>query len=86
MSKISAVRGRNSCAEEQFQSDARCGSVNRGAPNTKSWQWTTEGDAIVRKSTLAPYGSVNDLTASSKQLAACCSTATGVLKSASSIR
>ncbi|GFU97932.1 transposable element Tcb2 transposase [Trichonephila clavipes] len=55
------------------------------ADDSRSLIWTTEGDVRVRRSTPAPNGGY-DSTASSGQLAARWSTATGVLISASSIR
>ncbi|GFV12190.1 GATOR complex protein NPRL3 [Trichonephila clavipes] len=47
----------SSCAAEQFHSDASLEAVDRRAlNNSKNWQWTTEGDVCVRRSTPAPHG------------------------------
>ena len=54
----------------------------RALNNLKNWQCTMESDINARRST--PY--MNDHTASSRQLAAHCSTATDVLMSGSSIQ
>ncbi|GFU67368.1 hypothetical protein TNCV_640681 [Trichonephila clavipes] len=39
-----------------FHSDASLEAVDRRAPNSKNWQWTTEGDVSARRSAQAPHG------------------------------
>ncbi|GFY15442.1 transposable element Tcb1 transposase [Trichonephila clavipes] len=69
---------------EQFHSDASLEAVDQQAPNNlKNWQWTTVTSACNDQHLL--HMAVNDHTASSRQLAAHWSTATGVLMSALSI-
>ena len=47
----------NSCAAEQFHSDANLEKVHHGSPNnSKNWQWTTEGDVSARWLLFAPHG------------------------------
>ncbi|GFY19745.1 HTH_Tnp_Tc3_2 domain-containing protein [Trichonephila clavipes] len=77
---------RSSCAEEQFHRDASLETVDRRAPNNQKtgsgrWMVTSAHDDqhLLRMA-------MSDHTASSRQLAARWSTATGVLMSASSIR
>ncbi|GFV46309.1 uncharacterized protein TNCV_3231981 [Trichonephila clavipes] len=78
-----SLQGGSSWAPEQFHINAVSSeAVDRRAPNnSKNWQWTTEGDDLHLL-----LMALNDRTASSSQLAACWSTAIGVLMSASSIR
>ncbi|GFU96824.1 hypothetical protein TNCV_5092981, partial [Trichonephila clavipes] len=72
-----------SCASEQFHSDANLEAVDQREPNNFKtnggrWKVTSVHDELVQ------HGSVNDRRISSRQLAARCSTATGILMSASS--
>ncbi|GFV37508.1 transposable element Tcb2 transposase [Trichonephila clavipes] len=61
--------------------------MDRRAPNnSKNWQWMTEDHVSARRSTPLLHMTVNDHTASSRQLAARWSTAAGVPMSVSSIR
>ncbi|GFT60399.1 hypothetical protein TNCV_4971661 [Trichonephila clavipes] len=54
---IVSMLNRSSCAAEQFRSDASLEAVDQRAPNnSKNWQWTTEGDVRVLRSTSAPHG------------------------------
>ena len=57
--RISLSRNSSPCAVEQFYSDASMEKMKRWAPtNSKNWQWTTEGDVSVRRSTPVPHGGV----------------------------
>ncbi|GFW64683.1 transposable element Tcb1 transposase [Trichonephila clavipes] len=47
----------SSGAAEQFHNDESLEAVDRRPPNnSKNWQWTTQGNVSVRRSTPAPHG------------------------------
>ena len=52
--RVFLLHSSSSCAAEQFHSDESLEAMDRRAP--KNWQWMTEGDVSVRRSTLAPHG------------------------------
>ncbi|GFU65762.1 transposable element Tcb2 transposase [Trichonephila clavipes] len=80
-----SYRAIGACAAELFHSDASLEAVDRRAlNNSKNRQWTTEGGVSARRSTTC--SAVNDRIASSRQLAAPWSSATGGLMSTSSVR
>ncbi|GFV56689.1 hypothetical protein TNCV_4651851 [Trichonephila clavipes] len=77
-----SIKRWNSYAAEQFHSDVSLEVVDqREQNNSKKWQWTTERDVSARRSTTYPHGAGNDHTASSRQMVARGSTATGALMS-----
>ncbi|GFW29687.1 transposable element Tcb2 transposase [Trichonephila clavipes] len=64
----------------QLHGNASLEVVNRQARNnSKNWQWTTENDGSVRRSTPAPQGVNNHTASSPRQFTALWSTATSVL-------
>ncbi|GFW61817.1 transposable element Tcb2 transposase [Trichonephila clavipes] len=84
--RIFLSRNRSSCAAEQFHSDASYKAVDRRAPNNSKTGSGRRKVTSARNDRHLLRITVNDRTASYRQLAACWSTATGVLISSSSIR
>ena len=79
------MRNSSSCDAEQFHSDVNLKAVDRRTTNnSKNWQWKSEGDVSVRRSTPARHGV--QLPPGSLQHVGLLLLATGVMMSTSSIR